>query len=200
LVAAAAFFWGLKLFVKAPAAPPQALVVETGNGARGDLTRLLGAEPVVVAEAAPPAAANDARFQLLGVLSPRMPAAAKEGLALIAVDGKAAKAYRVGAVVDGDTVLQAVRARGASLGPRGGAANVSLDIAPPAAPAVGTLPPAMDGQASLPRLPNIAPVIPPMAAAPPPANRARPLALPQMQSRPPPQGSQLPISDGAQTQ
>ena len=138
LVAAAALYWGLKLFVKAPPAPPQAVLATSASGARGDLTRLFGAD------AAPPAAepqpAADARFQLLGVLSPRSAAAAQEGLALIAVDGKPAKAFRVGAQVEGDTVLQAVRARGATLGPRGGPAGVALEIAPPAPAATGTLP------------------------------------------------------------
>ncbi len=139
LAAASALFWGLKLFVKPPAAPPHTQVADTGLAARGDLSRLLGADapPPVLANAEPVA---DARFQLIGVVSPRPRNAAREGLALIAVDGKPARAYRVGASVDGDTVLQTVGARGVTLGPRDGAALVALNLAPPPLAATGTLP------------------------------------------------------------
>lgn len=182
------------------------MVVETGNGARGDLSRLLGAEPVVVAQAAPAAVVADDRFQLLGVVSPRASAAAREGLALIAVDGKAAKAFRVGSVVDGNTVLLAVRARGASLGPRGGTANVALEIAPPAAAAVGTLPPAVEGQPSMPRAPGLIPPQPMGGGMPVVPNRARAVMQPQapmpgqpMTGRAGP-GNMQPGANGVQTQ
>lgn len=137
LAAAGALLWGLKLFVKAPAAPPHTQLADAGGLARGDLTRLLGAE---AAPEAPPQAVEpgpDARFQLIGVVSPRSPQAAREGVALIAVDGKPPRAYRVGAVIDGQNVLQSVNARGATLGPRDGAALVALNLPPPAPPATG---------------------------------------------------------------
>lgn len=139
LAAASALFWGLKLFVKPPAAPPHTQVAAAGAAARGDLSRLLGADapPPVMSTAEPVA---DARFQLIGVVSPRATKAAREGLALIAVDGNPAKAYRVGAVVDGETVLQTVGARGVTLGPRDGAALVALNLAPPPLAATGMLP------------------------------------------------------------
>lgn len=168
-VAASAVAWGLKVFVRPPAAPPQTLVAETGTAARGDLTRLLGADaPVVVAAVAPEPAA-DARFQLVGVVSPRSPQAAREGLALIAVDGKPPRAYRVGAVVDGGHVLQAVSPRGATLGPAEGAALVALKLPPPAAAATGMLPQAgRDGAAprAPPTLPRQTPTLPPSASPP----------------------------------
>lgn len=140
LAAGSALFWAFKVFVTPPAAPPHTQTAAPTLALRGDLTRLLGADPPppVVAAAEQPVA--DARFQLVGVVSPRSPRAAKEGLALIAVDGKPPKAYRVGAVVDGTTVLQSVAARGATLGPRDGAAVVALNLAPPAPPATGVLP------------------------------------------------------------
>lgn len=135
VVAAAAVFWGLKLFVRPSPVPPQATTASAAQALRGDLTRLLGAaaEPE---EITAPVVAAASRFQLVGVVAPRSPKAAGEGLALIAIDGKPAKAYRVGATVDGDLVLQRVRARGADLGARGApAAAVALDVAalPPAA-------------------------------------------------------------------
>lgn len=140
LAAGSALFWAFKVFVAPPAAPPHTQTAAATVALRGDLTRLLGADPPppVVAAAEEPVA--DARFQLIGVVSPRSPRAAKEGVALIAVDGKPPKAFRVGAVVDGTTVLQSVAARGVTLGPRDGAAVVALNLAPPAPAATGTLP------------------------------------------------------------
>lgn len=137
-VAAAAVFWGMKLFVRTAPVPAQATTVSASQALRGDLTRLLGAaaEPEDTGE---PVVAAASRFRLIGVVAPRSPKAAGEGLALIAIDGKPPRAYRVGATIEGELVLQRVRARGADLGARGaGAASVALDVAalPPAATGV----------------------------------------------------------------
>src|SRR5687768_17617348 len=106
LVAATAVFWGLRLFVRAPAAPAYAVPVGDTAAVRGDLTRLLGSAPVAAVEAvAAPQAAS--RFKLLGIVAPKV-ASSTNGVALIAVDGKMAKAYPVGARVDNDLVLQSV--------------------------------------------------------------------------------------------
>jgi len=143
-VAGSALYWALQLFVTAPQAPPGTVAVQPGVGARGDLARLFGAEaPAPVLAAAAPVPDN--RFQLVGVLSPRGAQASREGVALIAVDGAPAKAFRVGASVADGTVLQAVRARGVTLGPRGGEATASLELSPPPVPATGTLPAALQG-------------------------------------------------------
>ena len=79
------------------------------------------------------------RFKLLGVAAPRR-GGDRNGLALIAVDGKPARSFAVGAAVDGEMLLQSVHARGAQLGARGAAAQVTLEL--PALPlaATGTLP------------------------------------------------------------
>ena len=138
-VSASAVAWGLRLFVQAPSTPAHASVALPSAGA-GDLSRLFGAAPVAVADDEEPAPVADARFQLIGVVAPRSSAAGAEGLALISVDGRPPRAYRVGATVDGEQVLQAVQARGATLGPRGGAALVALSIPPPAPANTGTLP------------------------------------------------------------
>ena len=142
-VAATAAAWALRLLVPSPAAPLHASTVDMAPSARGDLTRLFGVDAVPVAAVA--AAPADSRFRLIGVAAPR---STGEGLALIAVDGKPPRAYRVGAAVDGDTVLQAVRARGATLGLRGGPAMVTLEIPPLPAAATGTLPAAPGGPAN----------------------------------------------------
>jgi general secretion pathway protein C len=145
LAAAAAVAWGLKLFVSPTPVPAGAQVADTTPVLQADLTRLLGADPAPPAaaaeEAAPPA---DPRFTLLGVVAPRQGAATRtgprEGVALIAIDGQTPRAYRVGARIEGDTVLQSVHARGAELGPRGGPAQVALELPPPAPAATGSLP------------------------------------------------------------
>lgn len=186
-------FWGLRLGASPLPVPPQAQVADAAAVPRGDLTRLFGADAPPPAADATPEPAADARFTLLGVVNPRAPQAAREGLALIAVDGKPPRAYRVGAVVDGPHVLQAVSARGATLGPRDGAPVISLSLAPPQPAATGTLPPA--GGMVLPnRMPPPSPMPP---GVPPPVSSAPPLpvpgAVPPVQLPvPPQQGQTLP--------
>ena len=180
LVAGSALFWGLRLFVKAPQAPAQTTVAEVGAGALGDLTRVFGPDAVAEAVAAEPEAVADARFQLIGVVSPRGSGASSQGLALIAVDGKPAKAYRVGSVVDGQTVLQSVQARGAALGPRGGAVQVALDIAPPLAAATGSL--AAPSAALVPSMPAAPARSIPQTRSPPPMPQFQPPGMAPPQS------------------
>jgi general secretion pathway protein C len=155
LVAATAVFWGLRLWVTAPAAPAHAVAVGEAAALRGDLSRLLGAAPVAVAAAAAtPEAAS--RFRLIGVMAPRAAAASAVvggGVALIAMDGKPAKAYAVGAHLDGDVKLESVSLRAASIALGPGQPPVLLELAPLPAPATGTLPA----------------LLPPPAAAPLPA-------------------------------
>lgn len=173
--------------------PPQTGVASLNAAPRGDLTRLFGVDaPPPPVEAAPP---PSTRFQLVGVVAPR--GGAQGGVALIAVDGKPARAYRVGATIDGDTVLQQVRQRGASLGPRDGVANVSLEIPPPAPAATGTLPPAA-GLAPVAPPPPVARPLPPVSATVPPPG-VRPSMPPNVQPgaiAPPPVGR----PEGLQTQ
>ena len=137
LVAASAVFWALKLVKPAPPTPPQATVVAATSGLQGDLARVLGADAPDEVDA-PEQAPESSRFALVGVVASKF--SAGTGVALISVDGQPAKAFRVGAAVDGDTVLQAVRQREATLGPRGGDARFTLDIPPPPPAATGTLP------------------------------------------------------------
>jgi general secretion pathway protein C len=140
-VAASIVFWVLRLGSQPIAAPAHAALVSSTSGFRGDLSRVFG--PDVQPLAAAPAAQQmqaDPRFRLIGVVAPRAAAANAEGLALIATDGKPPKAYRVGTPVDGDLVLLAVHARGASLGSRGQEAQVSLELPALPPPATGTMP------------------------------------------------------------
>ena len=143
LVAASAVFWGLRLLVRAPAAPPNAVAVGDAAAVRVDLTRLLGAAPVAAPVAVAVAEASS-RFRLIGIMAPKATAAAghRAGVALIAVDGKLPKAYAVGASLDGDLVLQSVSLRTAAIGPSQGAATVTLELPLLPAAATGTLSPA----------------------------------------------------------
>ena len=149
LVAATAVFWGLRLLVRSPSAPPAAMVASNAASPRVGLTRLLGAVPV--AQVAPVAQVDaNARFRLLGIMAPKASATAPaHGVALIAVDGKLPKAFRVGATVDGETLLQSVSLRSAALGPARGGAGFTLELPPLAGAATGTLPVAVSGQVSV---------------------------------------------------
>jgi general secretion pathway protein C len=166
-VAASIVFWALRLGARPLSAPAHAQVVSTASAVGADLSRLFGvdAPAALPAVGVEPVVQADARFRLVGVVAPRAPAAAAEGVALIATDGKPAKAYRVGAAVDGEMVLLGVNARGASLGPRGQPAQVALQLPTLPPPASATLPGAAAPPPNLPR-PALAPmprVMPPLA-------------------------------------
>jgi general secretion pathway protein C len=142
VVALSATFWAMRLLVRAPAAPPHAVPAGEMVVARGDVSRLFGA----AATAAPstPVAASPAvssRFRLVGVAAPKAGSSVRGGVALIAVNGKPARPYRVGAAVDGDLTLRAVDIRTASLGPRDGKETVLLEVPPRPVAATGSLPP-----------------------------------------------------------
>src|SRR5882724_8063379 len=140
LVAFAAAFWGLRLLVQAAPPPANAVAASELGSLRGDLSRLLGAEPVALSAALVPQAAS--RFKLLGVMAQKAVdgAGAAPGFALISVDGKPARAFAAGASIDEQWVLQSVSLRSASLGPANGAPAVVLEVPRLPPPATGTLP------------------------------------------------------------
>jgi general secretion pathway protein C len=161
--AATAVYWGLKLYGAGTPPPPHVRALSSAPGANAwqnaDLARLLGADEVVpppVAEAPAPAAA-DARYQLLGVVAPRGNAGAAPAVALIAVDGKLPRAYRVGAVVSGETVLRAVHARSADLGQREGPVAATLRLAPAAGMPAAGAPRPLAAPAAVPMRPGVMP-------------------------------------------
>lgn len=161
-VAASAVFWLLRLAATSPVAPAHTVAVAVANAPRGDLARVLGAPPAAAAApgvAAPAEPALASRFKLLGVAAPRQ-GGDRTGIALIAVDGKPARGFKVGAAVDGEIVLQSVHPRGAALGARGAGTQVTLELPPLPAAATSARPP---GAAAL---PAIAAVVPPPGAGP----------------------------------
>lgn len=155
-VAGSVAFWSMRLLAKPSAVPAHATLVATSKAFKGDLSRIFGVDAPASSPLASPGIAaavpTEARFQLVGVVAPRSSRANREGLALIALDGKPAKAFRVGAAVDGDMVLQAVHTRGASLGLRGQVAQVKLELPVLPPPTSTLLPPA---NAALPALPSL---------------------------------------------
>jgi general secretion pathway protein C len=215
-VAASAVAWSLKVFVSPPTVATNAPVAGAGAAVAGDVSRVLGAEkvapPATLAEVA--AAPTDGRFQLLGVVAPRGAGSARSAVALIAVEGKTARAYRTGAVVDGDWVVQNVRARSVDLGAagKGAKALMTLELPPLAGPAMGTpstfatgnagaapganpgvMPGAMPG-AGMPGMPNAAP-----NPATPPMPGNRPVMPTRLQAPAPTAPPQMPSMPGANT-
>ncbi len=185
LVAATAVFWGLRMLVRAQPAPAYAVAVGDSAAMRGDLSRLLGATPVASAGPAAPAPELASRFKLIGVMANKQRDG--NGYALIAVDAKPARAYPVGARLDGDIVLQAVSLRTASIGPAAGSPATTLEVPALPAPATGTLPGPGDGvrfgaAAALPPMPGVTAVPPPM---PLPSQAVVPQGVPPSTVTPP---------------
>ena len=152
-VAGTAVFWGLRLWVKAPAAPAGVLTVEAAAAARGDLTRLFGSAPpppIAVVDAPPP---ESSRYRLSGLMSPRQ--SGTYGVALIAIDGKAPRAYKVGARVDGEMLLRSVSLRSATVAAASGGSSFTLELPPLLPPTTGQLPPAINSGLNAPPPPNV---------------------------------------------
>ena len=124
LAALSGTYWVLKsthansLSIAAPSAgfagvDPQALARALGGGGAA----ASAGEPVAVGTA----------YVLVGVLADRQ----QGGAALIAIDGKAAKPYRVGETVDGKLIVQSVVARRAVLATSmDGPAQMTLELPP----------------------------------------------------------------------
>jgi general secretion pathway protein C len=142
LVAGAAVFWALRLFVSPSVAPVSVLAVNEIGNVRGDWSRLMGIEEAPVLASAVP---QSSRFRLLGVMAGK----AREGeltpgLALISIDGKPPRTYAAGARIDDHLIVQSLSLRSASLGaasgPDAGVATFVLQVPPLSAPNTGTLP------------------------------------------------------------
>ena len=112
LAAATAAYWALQLGTAPRRTAPLA---QTGHGfAAADpvaIARLLGASTGPVQGPALPSLSS--RFALVGVVAE---AHSGGGAALISIDGRPARPFRVGSTVEEGLVLQAVRGRSAELG------------------------------------------------------------------------------------
>jgi len=108
LVAASAVYWGLKLAGGGIVATAPLAMRSPAPADPAAVARLLGATR---AEGAAPVASLSSRFVLLGVVASR----SHQGAALIAVDGRPAKPFRVGAALEDGLLLQSVEGRRAVL-------------------------------------------------------------------------------------
>jgi general secretion pathway protein C len=127
LAAASLVYWALQGWVAGNSAGVS--LVATASVPPLDsraVARALGAGAVQVAgTAVAPAPVAGRRFVLQGVVADR----SSSGAALISVDGKPAKPFRVGASVDGRLILQSVQGRRAVLAAGMDApAEVTLDL------------------------------------------------------------------------
>ena len=127
LAAGSCVYWGLRI---APRAAPTAVAAPVRAAFPTDtaaVARLLGANPVAVSGTAPPTVSLASRFNLLGVVAAR----SRRGAALIAVDGKPPRPFRVGSAIDEGLVLQSVDGRRAVLGATAeGPAVLTLELPP----------------------------------------------------------------------
>jgi general secretion pathway protein C len=169
LATASVVYWGLRL---GGAGAPRTAPATAHSAPAGDasarlaaMARVLGATPSI--EAAPVVIAPN-RFGLLGVV-----AQGSSGAALLVIDGKPAKPYRVGTQLEEGLLLQSVGPRHVVLAASaGGPALHRLELPGPmaansAAPAAAALPTAAAAApAAPPALPQAAPQAVPAPQAP----------------------------------
>ena len=110
LAAASAAYWALKWIATAPARPTAALVAAPAPQPDPQVVaRLLGGGQTAAVAALVESAAS--HFKLTGVVADL----GKNGYALISVDGKPARPFRVGTRVNDALVLRSVAPRSAAL-------------------------------------------------------------------------------------
>ena len=127
LAAGSCVYWGLRM---APRPAPAAVAAPLRQAFAADpaaVGRLLGANPVAASGPTQPAVSLASRFSLQGVVAAR----SNRGAALIAVDGKPPRPFRVGAAIDEGLVLQSVEGRRAVLAATsGGPPVLTLELPP----------------------------------------------------------------------
>lgn len=136
--AASIVAWGLAFWPanQLPLAPAVGSLAMPNPVQAADIGRVLGASPATDATA-PAAPSTASRLSLIGVAK----SGARNMVALIAVDGQAAKPFARGSEVLPGLVLQSVSLQQATLGAAVDApAQLQLDMPKRAEPATGTLP------------------------------------------------------------
>ena len=166
LAAGAAVFWALRLASPAQAVAAAATMPRPSVAADSDsVARLLGVLPASRTAAVAPEAAS--RFALSGVVADP----SQQGAALISIDSKPPRPFRVGSAVGDNYVLQSVGLRSATIGARAdGPAAFTLQL-PVRAPI----------SVSSPGLPAVPMALP---AGPLPATMPAVVAPPQLQQQP----------------
>ena len=166
LAALCAAYWALKFAGSTSAAVTVATVAGPAPGSEpADLAKIFG--PPLAAASAPVASIPklidpSTRFMLVGVVADR----ASAGVALISVEGKAARPYRVGSQIDDAYLLKSVALRSATLAPLSqDGAGFTLELARTA----------VSAPTIFPGLPSIAPPVP----SAPPERTLRPPRTPE---------------------
>ncbi|QFZ81517.1 hypothetical protein GFK26_01350 [Variovorax paradoxus] len=183
LAAGAAVFWALRLASPADAVAAAATMPRAPVAADAEaVARLLGV--VTVTSNAPVAPEAASRFALSGVVADP----SNQGAALISIDGKPPRPFRVGSKVGESYVLQSVGVRAATLGAqRDGPAAFTLQL-PVRAPLSMGLP---TPPAGLPVVSSPAPAGPLPTTMPavvmPPQQQLQPAATAGAAMEPPPQ-------------
>jgi general secretion pathway protein C len=139
-VAASLAFWGLRWLAPPTGVPAMTQSVSLDSSAQGDMRRLLNG-PTKASKSAPvmtAASELNARIKLIGVMAPR--AGSTNGIALLSIDGKPARAIRLGDVVDGALVLKSLSHRSVDIGLVDGPVAVTLDLPLLPPPSMGSLP------------------------------------------------------------
>jgi general secretion pathway protein C len=175
LAAGCAVYWALQ-FVSRPLSPVSATVATPAPGIgtvdAQALAKGLGGGQVTASSNAtditpPPSALQAARFQLTGVVVNKSPAG--QGLALIAVDGKPPRPYRVGTGLTDGVVLHSVAAGKAMLATTQDAApSLTLELPQQTSAVVGTAIASRPLISTTPPTPPATPTPAPAAAAPTP--------------------------------
>ncbi len=138
LLAVSAVAWGMKLFVQPVSVPAQAQLVGVEEQTRGDALRLFAQMPAA-AGSAPAVGPSAGRFKLVGVASASAEDPDFGGVALLSIDGKPARAFELGAVIEGEWVVQIIEPKQVRLGRAGELPSITLDLPTLPPPATGTL-------------------------------------------------------------
>ncbi|MFM9922154.1 hypothetical protein VLK31_04125 [Variovorax sp. H27-G14] len=168
LAAGAAVFWALRLASPADMVAAAATMPRPSVAADTDaVARLLGVLPASSSAPVAPEAAG--RFALSGVVADP----SRQGAALIAIDGKPPRPFRVGSKVGESYVLQSVGLRSATLGAQAdGPAAFTLQLpvrAPISVTSVpGASPPPVPMSMTAPSPGEVPPAMMPAMMAPPP--------------------------------
>jgi general secretion pathway protein C len=157
LVAISVTWWSLKFVgARATTTTAAALSVPAPGSDPADLAKVFG-PPIAASEAAmaaaPAAIDPGTRFALIGVVADR----ASSGVAIISVDGKAARPYRVGSQIEESYKLKSVATRSAVLepsAPAGAPFTLELTTVVGAVRPGASLPPAILSPPILPPIPD----------------------------------------------
>lgn len=143
VLALCATYWGLKFFPASTVPmPPAAGYTAPAPADPVALARVFGPAQEPALASSEPVAVPAHTLVLQGVVANR----SAQGVALIAVNGKPARPYRVGSRIEDRYVLRSVAARSAVVASDGHGAEMTLELAPPApgtaaAPASSSAPP-----------------------------------------------------------